>query len=472
MNTETKRNLEQYIDHDVVDQTGNKIGTLQCLWGDRSNEPAYLGVQTGWLFGKTHVVPADAAEVNPQQRRIRLPYAEQKVKEAPTFDSGSELDPNALQQVRNYYGYSSRGSKTEAAAQAEQQRPQTQQQPAGGQGSGKGRTEQAGATVQLREEQLKIGKREVEAGGVRLRKIVRTETVNQPVELKREEIVVERVSGKEMREKTASACGGTGSFEEQDIYIPLRREEPVVEKQSFVREEVRVSKKSETERQTVSQQVRKEDVDIQRSGAIPGPSKARGTQPAKQQQLRAGDRDRNKGEGRRAVFGILKEQQQASRVVDELKAAGFSRDDISVLFADKRGTKDFAHEKNTKAPEGATTGGVTGGLLGGALGWLAGIGALAIPGAGPFIAAGPIMAALGGAGIGAGAGGVIGALIGLGIPEYEAKRYEGKLKEGNILVSVHSDNSDETKRAKEILGRAGADDISTTSEEKVTAHAE
>src|SRR5205085_8377779 len=138
---------------------------------------------------------------------------------------------------------------------------------------------------------------------------------------------------------------------------------------------------------------------------------------------------------------------------------GFSRDDISVLFADKRGTKDFAHEKNTKAPEGATTGAGTGGLLGGALGWLAGIGALAIPGAGPFIAAGPIMAALGGAAIGAGTGGIIGALIGLGIPEYEAKRYEGKLKQGNVLVSVHSDNADETKRAKEIFEGFGTEDI-------------
>src|SRR5580765_155680 len=172
----------------------------------------------------------------------------------------------------------------------------------------------------------------------------------------------------------------------------------------------------------------------------------------------------------KAVFCIARTEVQAEAIVNQLKGVGFSNNDISVLFPDKRGTRDFAHEQHTKAPEGAATGAGTGGLLGGALGWLAGIGALAIPGAGPFIAAGPIMAALGGAGIGAGAGGVIGALIGLGIPEYEAKRYEGKLKEGNILVSVHSDNSDETKRAKEILGRAGADDISTTSEEKVTAH--
>jgi len=457
MNTETKRSLEQYIDHNVVDQNGSKIGTLQCLWSDGRGEPAYLGVQTGWLFGKTHVVPADAAEVNSAQKTIRLPYSEQKVKDAPSYDPGTELDTNTQQEVRSFYGGS--GAVRQPQAPPQQPRPTAQK--------GDGRTQSA-ATVQLREEQVKVGKREVEAGGVRLRKIVRTETVNQPVELKREEIVVERISGTQSGIKPQGNCQ---DFGEQDIYIPLRREEAVVEKESRVREEVRVSKKAETERQNVSQQVRKEDLDIQRSGAMPQPAKARGTQPASgrtARTARSGDHET----GHRAVFGILKDQQAAGRVVDQLKSAGFSRDDISVLFADKRCTKDFAHEKNTKAPEGATTGGVTGGILGGALGWLAGIGALAIPGAGPFIAAGPIMAALGGAGIGAGAGGIIGALVGLGMPEYEAKRYEDKLKEGNVLVSVHSDNSDETTRAKEILDRAGAVDISSTTEEKVSAHVE
>ena len=171
----------------------------------------------------------------------------------------------------------------------------------------------------------------------------------------------------------------------------------------------------------------------------------------------------------KAVFCMAKNLVQAEAIVDGLRNAGFSNNDISVLFPDKHGTQDFAHEHHTKAPEGAATGAGAGGVLGGALGWLAGIGALAIPGVGPFIAAGPIMAALGGAAIGAGTGGIIGALVGLGIPEYEAKRYEGRLKEGNVLISVHSDNSDETSRAKDILERAGADDISTTSEEKVHA---
>jgi hypothetical protein len=168
-----------------------------------------------------------------------------------------------------------------------------------------------------------------------------------------------------------------------------------------------------------------------------------------------------------AVFGLAKDESLAIAIVEQLKAAGFSANDISVLFPDKRGTKDFAHEHHTKAPEGAAAGAGTGGLLGGALGWLAGIGALAIPGLGPFIAAGPIMAALSGAAAGAALGGIAGALIGLGIPEYEAKRYEGKIKEGHVLISVHTDDRTERSRAKQILERAGAEDVADTSEARV-----
>jgi hypothetical protein len=168
-----------------------------------------------------------------------------------------------------------------------------------------------------------------------------------------------------------------------------------------------------------------------------------------------------------AVFGLAKNEDHAIRIVEQLKAAGFSANDISVLFPDKTGTKDFAHEHHTKAPEGAAAGAGAGGVLGGALGWLAGIGALAIPGLGPFIAAGPIMAALSGAAAGAALGGIAGALIGLGIPEYEAKRYEGKIKEGNVLISVHTDNSTERSRAKQIFEQAGAEDIADTAEARV-----
>jgi hypothetical protein len=167
-----------------------------------------------------------------------------------------------------------------------------------------------------------------------------------------------------------------------------------------------------------------------------------------------------------AVFGIYSSYGQVESAVDALRAAGFRNTDISVLFPENVGSKDFAHQKGTKAPEGASTGAGTGALIGGGLGWLAGIGALAIPGLGPFIAAGPIMAALAGAGVGGAVGGITGALIGMGIPEYEAKRYEGRVKEGGILLSVHSDNSDWTKRAKEILERTGAQDISSTGEAK------
>ena len=173
----------------------------------------------------------------------------------------------------------------------------------------------------------------------------------------------------------------------------------------------------------------------------------------------------------RAVFAIAKNEAQAEHIVASLKAAGFSNNDISVLFPDKSGTRDFAHEHHTKAPEGAATGAATGGVLGGALGWLAGIGALAIPGLGPFIAAGPIMAALSGAAVGASVGGLTGALAGMGIPEYEAKRYEGKVRDGNILLSVHTDDSEQRSLAKSIFERAGAEDVSSSSESRPSAPA-
>ncbi len=165
-----------------------------------------------------------------------------------------------------------------------------------------------------------------------------------------------------------------------------------------------------------------------------------------------------------AAFGIYRNRAELERGVDELREANFRSEDISVLFPDNVGSKEFAHEKHTKAPEGAATGATTGAVVGGALGWLVGIGALAIPGVGPFIAAGPIMAALAGAGAVGVVGGLTGALVGAGIPEYEAKRYEGRVKEGGILLSVHCDNSDWTKRAKEILVRTGAQDVSSTGE--------
>src|SRR5579871_4772838 len=170
-----------------------------------------------------------------------------------------------------------------------------------------------------------------------------------------------------------------------------------------------------------------------------------------------------------AVFGIYQNEKQAERTVDDLLAAGYSNDDISVLLPDNKGTRDFAHDKSTKAPEGTAAGVTTGGVIGGTLGLLAGIGVLAIPGIGPFIAAGPIMAALAGLGVGGTVGGIIGALVGMGIPEYEAKRYEGRIKEGGVLLSVHCDTSDEVSAAKDLLKQTGAEDISSAGEKSVGA---
>src|SRR6476469_7722634 len=165
-----------------------------------------------------------------------------------------------------------------------------------------------------------------------------------------------------------------------------------------------------------------------------------------------------------AAFGLYKSRAQAESAVDTLLKAGFRSDDISVLLPNQQSSEEFAHEKNTKTPEGATTGAAAGGALGGTLGLLAGIGALAIPGLGPFIAAGPIMGALAGVGVGAATGGIVGALVGMGIPEYEAKRYEGRVKDGGVLLSVHCDTSDEVKRAKTLLEETGAQDISSSGE--------
>jgi hypothetical protein len=168
-----------------------------------------------------------------------------------------------------------------------------------------------------------------------------------------------------------------------------------------------------------------------------------------------------------SVFCLAHNDAMTSTIIEKLRSAGFHSNDISVLFPDKSTTKDFAYEKHTKAPEGATTGVATGGVVGGALGWLIGIGSLAIPGVGPFIAAGPILAALSGAAIGATVGGIAGTLIGLGIPEMEAKRYEGKIKDGRILISVHAVDGKDIGRVKDIFKQANAEDISSAAEAKV-----
>jgi hypothetical protein len=170
---------------------------------------------------------------------------------------------------------------------------------------------------------------------------------------------------------------------------------------------------------------------------------------------------------KQSVAGIVKTRLEAENLVNALRSNGFGDNEISALFPDKEGSKDFAHDNSTKAPEGAVTGATTGGVLGGTLGLLAGIGALAIPGVGPLIAAGPIMATLSGAAVGATVGGVAGALIGMGIPEYEAKMYEGKIRDGNILLAVHCDSNDELKKAEELYKSYGATDIHRVGEAAV-----
>jgi uncharacterized protein (TIGR02271 family) len=235
MNRETE--YERLIGYDVIDKSGNKIGTVNNLWVDQNHQPEFIGVKTGWLSGKNHVVSVHTADMNHKSRIIRLPFSEDKIKNAPSFDADADLSDTDDQQVYRYYGL-------------QPQQFQASQQ------SGQQATTHEEANIKLSEEQVKVGKREVFAGGVRLRKIVRTETVQQPVELKREEIVIERVPASDTQPAETI-------FEAQDIFIPLRREELVVQKEARVKEEVRVGKKVETERQTISEQVRKEEVEIE-----------------------------------------------------------------------------------------------------------------------------------------------------------------------------------------------------------------
>jgi uncharacterized protein (TIGR02271 family) len=242
----------RYIDYAVMGRDGDKIGTVDSVWLDSDGDPAYLALRTGWLgMGKTHVIPAQRADVSERRREIRLPYTAEQIKSAPDFDASANLQTADEDRIGGYYqqfGFNrdnwlrQRGSTTESTATSANRQ---------------GLEAQGETRIKLKEEDLRVGKREVEYGGVRLRKVVRTEVVNQPVELKREEIVVERIPA-------ADRSAATEEFSEDEVYVPLRREEAVVEKQARVREEVRVGKRSETESQTVSDTVRKEDVEIER----------------------------------------------------------------------------------------------------------------------------------------------------------------------------------------------------------------
>jgi uncharacterized protein (TIGR02271 family) len=236
---------ERLIEYEIQDQKSQKIGAVHNLWTDENGVPTFLGVKTGWIFGKNHVVPVHTATVNDRQRIVRLPFSEEKIKEAPTFDADCELTDADEERIYAYYGLQRPQFGAEQTAEAQPRQPST----AG----------QERATMRLSEEQVKVGKREVMVGGVRLRKVIRTEMVQQPVELKREEVVIERVPA-------SGAQTGQASFEPQDVFIPLRREEAVIQKEARVREEVRVHKEASSDQQTISEQVRKEDVEIEKEG--------------------------------------------------------------------------------------------------------------------------------------------------------------------------------------------------------------
>jgi len=451
MNEENEGNhvdLADFIGHHVVDREGETVGRLECLWQDHNGKPAFIGVHSGWLVGRTHVVPLDGTEVNAVSRIIRLAYTQEHVRQAPTAEPGVTLDEGTERAVCDFYDLPwDRKPPEERTA-----------------------TPQEEAHLQLHKEELKVGKRQVVYGGVRVRKIVRTETVQVPVELRREEIVIERIPADEANACIANQAapalasgaphGNGGATGDEEIFIPLMREEPVVEKERHVTEEVHLTKQMKTEHQTVSDQVRKEEVHIEKS-----PTRKRGrAKRAQGAQFASGAHEPPQHAGRRAVFGIVRTQAQALAISEDLRSSGFAREDISVIFSDRDSTREFARESGTKAPEGAVAGAATGAGVGGALGWLAGIGGLAIPGLGPFVAAGPIMAALRGAAVGGAAGGLTGALVGLGIPEQDAQRYQGRLQEGNIFISVHCDSERDARRALDIFAEHGAEDVASANE--------
>ena len=243
----------RYIDYDVIDRDGNKVGTVESVWLDNDQDPAYLSVRTGWLgLGRTYVVPAQSANVSESRRQIRLPYTLDQIRSAPEFDASAQLQTSDEDRIASYYsqhGFRREGWLERGYGESAMAADTTATRSSRDLGNDEHRR------LQLKEEQLKVGKREVEAGGVRLRKVVRTEIVNQPVELKREEIVVERVPASE-------GTTTDSDFSDEEIYVPLRREEAVVSKEARVREEVRVGKREERETQTVSESIRKEDVEI------------------------------------------------------------------------------------------------------------------------------------------------------------------------------------------------------------------
>jgi uncharacterized protein (TIGR02271 family) len=254
--------MRRFLDYTVVDREDNKIGTIDAVWQDSGNQPAYVAVRTGWLgFGKAHVVPAQRAEVNEAKKTVRLPYLADEIKSAPSFDSQEDITEEAEYTISSHYGIGRDWNRPMRGSEGLEGRERAELDAADAGRIGERRDARDEARVRLNQEQVEVGKREVQYGGVRLRKVVRTETINVPVELQREEIHIERtpVSG----EAGATGPGVEPIGEGDDIFIPLRREEAVIEKSVAASEEVRVSKRRETERENVREEVRREDVQIE-----------------------------------------------------------------------------------------------------------------------------------------------------------------------------------------------------------------
>ena len=254
ISSKTAENIHDLLDYNVLDRADNEIGTLHSFWADPSTgKPEFIGVKTGWLFGHNHVIPVDRVEFDDAARTVRVPYDAEFVKGAPSFSADSEITDSEEEEVYRYYNVRAGGASTvgetgytAAATTAKTATTAT----------GKDTIE-----VPLTEEQVRVGKRTVDAGQVRLRKIVRTEVVNQPVEIRREDVVVERVAAGEVRAGTTA-----GDFKEEVIDVPLSREEVVVQKDAKVTGAVRLHKTAEAETQNVSETVRKEDVEVLRDG--------------------------------------------------------------------------------------------------------------------------------------------------------------------------------------------------------------
>ena len=280
LNSKTAENAHDLLDYRVVDQTGGEIGAVHSLWADpATGKLQFLGVKTGWLFGQNHVLPIDRVEMDDADRAVSVPYTAEFVKGAPSIDADAEISDEQEAEIYRYYQV---GGRTTTATAGYTDTTTTTDTRTTGTGStagglvtsltgtgttGAATTNRNTATdkntieVPLSEEELKVGKRTVDAGQVRLRKIVRTEVVNQPVEVRREDVVVERIAASDVRAGTANS-----NFEEETIDVPLTREEAVVSKDSHVTGAVRVNKTAQTETQNVSDSVRKEDVEVLRDG--------------------------------------------------------------------------------------------------------------------------------------------------------------------------------------------------------------